>query len=298
MKYQTLDLVQGTLKWLDARYDKLTASQAPILFDLSPYSTRLQLFEEKIMRTEKSEKGKELLFQRGHDAEAKGRLWVKEKMNIDFKPTVVVSTEVPDLLASLDGFEEKEGIIFEAKYMGRENFEKVKKGKVPPHHEYQVQAQLLATGANKCVYFAMDGSDAALIDIYPDKTVMDQLAPEITKFMADVRAGTPPKPSERDFIDLDDPRLAFLRDAKLKADEASDIFDALKKEIINTYKDLSRFRGHGIEVIKSVRKGNVDYKSIPQIKNVDLDRYRKGCTETITVRLDKSFEKIAKGKVS
>ena len=38
--------------------------------------------------------------------------------------------------------------------------------------------------------------------------------------------------------------------------------------------------GHGVKVTKVVRKGGVDYKSIPELIGVDLESYRKKAIET------------------
>lgn len=38
--------------------------------------------------------------------------------------------------------------------------------------------------------------------------------------------------------------------------------------------------GGGVRLIRSIRKGTVDYSKIPELKNVDLDQYRKNPIET------------------
>lgn len=291
--YELLNVQQNTPEWKARRLQHCTASQAPVLFDLSPYQTRLQLFEEKVLGLELTPtQSEEILFARGHKAEEIGREWIKKNLNLNIEPAVVVSTMIPDLLASLDGFEPDKGIIFEAKYMGKDNLEKVKKGSVQPHHECQVQAQLLATGAEKCIYFGMDGSSSAMLEILPDKKFQESIAQEIKAFMDCVREGVAPKPGERDFIDLNDPRLDLLRQAKLAAEKAEENYDKLRKEVIDAYKDIPRFRGYGIQVMRIFKKGNVDYSAIPQLKGVDLDKFRKAARTEFQVKL----EKVAKEK--
>jgi putative phage-type endonuclease len=288
--FELLNLEQGSTEWKAERLKRCTASQVPVLFNLSPYQTTLQLFEEKILGEEApTTKSQELLFARGHEAEAVGRKWVQEKLGVDFKPAVALSLTTPDLLASLDGFDLKRNIIFEAKYMGKESLENVKKGIIKPNHAVQVQAQLLVTGAEKCVYFAMDGNDAAMTDIYPDN-FQDDIPRVVEEFMKCVREGKAPEPSDRDFYSPDDERFKKLFELKLQADHASDEFDKLKAILAAEY-NHRRIKASGILMFRSVRKGNIQYGKIPDLKNIDLEQYRGKAIETISVKLEK-------GKVS
>lgn len=286
LNYQKLDLVQGSQEWLEARRKFMTASQTPTLFDLNPYETRLQLFEEKALSiTAPVDEYTRRLFQKGHDAEAAGREWVKQKIGISFEPAVLVSVTHPDLLASLDGL--ATDTIFEAKYMGREKLEKVKAGHIPPNHACQVQAQLLVSGAALAIYFAMtDGGEAAMAEIKPDLAYQEQIAESAAKFMALVRAGEAPEPSERDFINVDDPRFDEL--ARLEAERKSLAakYDALEEQLLSQYQHR-RFRAGAVSVTRFVQRGNVDYAKIPMLKGVDLDKYRKASSERVRVTIKK-----------
>lgn len=41
----------------------------------------------------------------------------------------------------------------------------------------------------------------------------------------------------------------------------------------------SNTKGAGVRICRMVSKGNVDYKAIPELKNVDLKKYRKAPIE-------------------
>lgn len=186
--YELLNLEQGTEAWKQERLKKITASQVPALLGLSPYQKISQLLEEKVTGLEvEVDSYKTYLFQKGHDAEAAGRQWLEAELKMAFPPAVVLSKQCPDLLASLDGFNQEHNAIFEAKYMGVKSLEEVKQGKIKPHHECQVQAQLLASGAKKCIYFATttDG-DSAMIEIKPDLVYHCQILFSVTEFMKDL----------------------------------------------------------------------------------------------------------------
>ncbi|MCH9614015.1 MAG: hypothetical protein SP1CHLAM54_10240 [Chlamydiia bacterium] len=48
----------------------------------------------------------------------------------------------------------------------------------------------------------------------------------------------------------------------------------LRAELIQLAKDRS-CRGGGVRLLRSMRKGTVQYGEIPELKDVDLDKYRK-----------------------
>lgn len=282
--------VQGSPEWAALRLDHGTASEVPVILQQSPYQTPLQLAEQKISRiVPEPTESQRVLFERGHAAERAGREFLKQKLGLDLTPMVLISTRCPDLLASLDGVNLERGVSFEAKFVGRDTLHELKtKRIVPPHHVSQVQAQLYVTGVSRCLYFATDpDGDSAVIEITPDKDYAEDIAEQVTKFMQMVRAGELPDPTERDFVQLDDPRLADLFKAKRQMDEAKTAFETMKDQIIESYKQYARFKGGGIAVTKSIVKGSVDYSKVPQIKGVNLDKYRKPAREQFTVIYDK-----------
>jgi putative phage-type endonuclease len=283
-----LELEQGTPEWLSARYDFVTASQTPILFDLSPYETRLGLFEEKVMRQEmRNLEGKEVLFARGHNAELKAREWLKAQ-GIDYVPAVFVNLEHPDLLASLDGIHGER--ILECKFVGEETLEAIRKGTVSPHHLCQVQTQLLVSEAKVCDYFATaPNGESHLLEITPDSNYQSEISIAASVFMNGVRNGEPPEPGEKDFFMPErDERFEILSamDAHLK--ETEEKFEALKEELKKDYEAHRRVRYGQVTIVKSVKKGAIDYKKVPVLKGLDLEKYRKPSTEVVTVKVGKT----------
>lgn len=187
MKYQILDLIQGTPEWLAARREKVTASQVPILMGMSPYQKANQLLLEKFTGVEQEVSDfKQVLFARGHEAEAAARDWVKEHMGLVMEPAVLLSQENPELLASLDGFSAPD-LIFEAKYMGSKSLAEVAEGRIKPYHDMQIQAQLRVSGAKKCLYFAMDqDGNAQIAEINPNPKVFKAIDRAVNAFSKDL----------------------------------------------------------------------------------------------------------------
>jgi len=286
--YRTVDLEQGSPEWKALRLKHATASNVPAICNISPYKTRLQYFEELAYGVDRTV-GNAALFARGHAVEAQGRETLREILGISLDPRVVISNRIPELMASLDGFNEQENILFEAKYVSEQVMAFVLNKKIPEHHICQIQAQFLATGADKCFYYAQAPSgEVAIVDLFPEELYAAELEKEITLFMRDVREGKAPEPGDRDFQEIDDPAFAELMNLKLQADEAEKRFDAMKERIAKVYTGIPRIRSHGMTMIRSIRKGNVQYAKIDALKSMDLEPYRAAPSETVTFRIEKA----------
>lgn len=187
--YELLEIEQGTDPWKQERLKRVTASQIQIILGICPYQKPLDLLKEKITGQEADVSSyKQVLFAKGHSAEKSAREWVEADLKIKFSPAVVLSKKCPDLMASLDGFNPEKNWILEAKYMGAKSLIEVKSKKLKPHHVCQIQGQLLATGAEKCIYFATDGNgDSALVEIKPDPEYATKIAAAVTDFMKDIQ---------------------------------------------------------------------------------------------------------------
>jgi putative phage-type endonuclease len=286
-----LDLVQGTPEWLNARYDYVTGSQTPVILNLSRYQTPLELFEEKILRQElRSVAGKEIIFGRGHSAEKKAREYLKEK-GLCYEPVVMVSHRYPDLLVSLDGLTSDGKRMFECKFVGTAVLEKIRQGEIPPDHRCQIQAGLLVSGAEVCDYFATDSEgDSHWIEIFPEPQYQADIAEAAKRFMDCVRTGTPPEAGERDFIAVEDERFKSLEALKAEMDRIEALYCDLKDELVKAYREKRRVQCGLVQIVTSIRKGNIDYQKVPSLRGIDLEKYRKPSTEVVTVRFKKGMK--------
>lgn len=291
MCYELLNVAQGTPEWLKERLKRVTASQTPTLFDLSPYQTKLQLWEEKISgKTQEVDQNKAILFERGHAAERAAREWIKSNVGLALEPAVLISKAEPDLLASLDGFAPERKLIFEAKYVGRDRLHEIKKGKLPPEHDCQVQAQLFVSGAEKCLYFALDpDGEAAMVDVLPSENWLKEIPYAAKNFMELVRTGKAPKETDRDIRKVEDPRFITLAQLSRRLAEVKLQYNTLEEQILNDYSQMGRVQGGEVSITRFYSKGTVDYDKIPQLKGIDLERYRKtGSLRTrVTIRGEK-----------
>ena len=288
MSYSILDLEQGTPEWLQARFDYITASQVPVILGLSPYQTPIELFEEKLMRIQNPPEGeKAWLFQRGYEVESLDRDWANKELKRAFNPMVLLSDRLPELMASLDGFCLESNEILEVKYVGKQKLREISNGDIPTHHGAQVQAQLLVSGAGRCIYFASDGKESVRQEILPDLSEFESIAQEVKSFAKRIRDGNAPELSERDFLVVSDPEFEELRKVKDQITLLDAQFDELKTKLLNKYTENKRVRCNGVSIVRSLRKGTIQYKNVEALKNVDLEKYRSKPTIINTVKFEK-----------
>jgi hypothetical protein len=91
-------------------------------------------------------------------------------------------------------------------------------------------------------------------------------------------------------VQRDDPAwgeaaAAFVA-AKQAADSADEALDVARQRLV----DLAMYpreTGSGVSVVRLWKAGNVDYKKVPELRGVDLDRYRGKGREEVRVTLAK-----------
>ena len=158
------DVQQGSTAWHALRADHFTASEAPAMMGASPYQTRSDLLKQKATRIVDAEVdgAKLALFQAGHDAEA-GFRPVAEGMIGDDLYTVTGTLEVQGLplLASFDGLT-MGGISatgFEHKLWSTKTARQIQDtGEPAPHHYWQLEQQLLVSGAQRILFVTSNGT--------------------------------------------------------------------------------------------------------------------------------------------
>ena len=183
LPYTVIEVEQGTKEWIDLRLKYITASQISTLLNRNPYETIQELIDEKITgKTKEITADKQELFDKGHYVEEKARkALIGDGFN--FKPRVILSKAVPELLASLDGMDEKYSTILEVKYVGAAKIKQLNTDKnLPINHYIQIQAQLLASGAKKCLYYASNDKEIFLKDIEPDLAFFETIKAAIQRF--------------------------------------------------------------------------------------------------------------------
>jgi hypothetical protein len=106
-----------------------------------------------------------------------------------------------------------------------------------------------------------------------------------------VQTKTPPELSPKDYFKPKNPELKQLADewraAKEEFDKAKDALEGLRDKLLAKAKEENHDRMliNGVRIVKTLREGAVDYKKIPQLKDIDLDQFRKKPSEVVTISL-------------
>ncbi len=88
-----------------------------------------------------------------------------------------------------------------------------------------------------------------------------------------------------DASELFDAAQAYLQ-AKQAVDSADEVLEAARRALVGLARH-PREQGAGVSVVRLWKAGNVDYKAIPELKGLNLDRYRGKGREEVRVTLMK-----------
>lgn len=159
------NLVQGSEEWLAVRLSHLTASEAPMVMSASPHMSRDDLLAYKTTQNEKEVSyWTQKIYDNGHEVEAKARPIAESILGEELYPvTGCLEVEGLPLLASFDGLTMMEDISFEHKQFNKEKAAKLKAGEFLPEHFWQLEHQLLVSGAESCFFMISDGTEENMV---------------------------------------------------------------------------------------------------------------------------------------
>jgi putative phage-type endonuclease len=154
---KAITVTQGSPEWAALRAQHNTASEAPAMMGASKYQTRDELLRQKATGIiPEVSRQQQALFDRGHATEAAARLILEEDTGEDFYPITAVSDD-GNLLASVDGITMDDGTLFEHKLWNEKLAESVRTESLGPYYYWQLEQQLLVTGAEKVIFVCSDG---------------------------------------------------------------------------------------------------------------------------------------------
>lgn len=288
-------MLQNTEEWLKFRESKIGASEANIIMGVSKFSTRNELLKWKINPSSKPEKDNTYITDKGHRLEEKTRAIIEVKTGLDFPDTVAISKEYDFIMASLDGHNEETNTVLECKYVGKDDFEKVKNNQVLEQYYPQIQQQMLVTGSQKNILsVCKENKDKSLE--YADMEVpfdadyvSNKLLPELIKFREDwLNENIDTKLTNKDTIDQsNDSELSSL----LEEYNAQLIISEQANKKINELKD---------KIFKQTKHNNVicnRYKiTQTETKPRETFDYKKYFKES-NIEIPKKYIKIGKPSI-
>lgn len=274
---------QNTQEWLDFRKNKIGASDASAIMGISPWKTRYQLWEEKVYGKEQEQTG---AMRRGSMMEESARIEFEKLTGVSVMPKVVVSKDRPWQMASLDGISFDGSVFVEIKCPNKETHEMALAGVIPEHYHTQMQHQMSVIDADEGLYFSFDGKKGKVVTVKRDNSYIDEMIEEEQKFYECMTSMTAPPLTDRDYKMREDDAWNQVAQEWLELSkymkQLEESEEELREKLIALTGDQSS-KGSGIRVTKSIYKGMVDYKSIPQLIGVNLDAYRKEPTHRWTI---------------
>lgn len=277
-----IKLEQGSPEWLAWRKTVITATDASILMGNNPWDTPYQCWQRKLGLV--PEKTSNEAMERGKRLEPDARAQFIDCFGIDMVPEVVESSEFDFLGASLDGISQLGNTILEIKCGGYKLHDMASRGEIPAYYRDQMQHQLLVTGAEKCFYYSYNGEDGICIEVLPDPSFRENFMPKAREFWKCVALGEPPALQDKDYRDMsDNPSWKDLASRYQVLCEniktLEEVKESYRKQLLSLCEDQN-CSGQGLRVMKMIMRGRVAYDEIPEIKGVDLDKYRKASVST------------------
>lgn len=158
------NVAQGSEAWHALRANYFTASEAPAMMGASKQMKRTELLHAKKTGLDRDVSWwvQKNLFDKGHEAEALARPILEGRIGEDLFP--VVGTE-GDLLASLDGCTILGDVLFEHKMWNEQLAADIRAGNLDPHYYWQLEQQLLVSGAEKVIFVCSDGTEENFVSM-------------------------------------------------------------------------------------------------------------------------------------
>lgn len=277
-------LIQRSPEWIAWKKTKISGTDSAKILNLNPWSSALSLWEEKLSLRESQKMNQNM--QRGIDLEPIALQLFNEITGSDFEPIVVEHSKEKWAIASLDGMNSKNEIL-EIKANGQKNHQLALDGIIPDYYFCQIQHCLWVSNADIAYYFSYTPESQKILEVKPDLAFIENMIKSEKEFFDRLMNFNPPPATDRDYVKRDDKEWRIhaevYRETKGKLKEYEEKEKALRNELIILSGGLSS-KGNGITISKSLRIGNVDYSSIPQLQDIDLNLYRKPKTEVWTIR--------------
>jgi putative phage-type endonuclease len=270
-------LHQNTPEWHRWRMHGIGASDAPVIMGETAFKTPRTLWSIKTGRTQEASAG--LAARRGRELERFARRAYERRTGIQVEPLCLVHGEFEWMRASLDGLSFDGSTLLEIKCpLSPRDRASAQQGRIPSQYYAQLQHQLEVSGAERAHYWSFHGTDGVLVEIRPDQEYAKKLVAAEVAFWQLVKENRWPELANEE-LDLGaDPKWRHTalryREARFRLENATAEEHKLRA-MLASMATSRRTHGCGVEVLKSSRKGVVDYSAVPELRGVNLEPYRK-----------------------
>lgn len=279
-----LRLVQGSAEWHAHRAQSRNASETPIVMGVSPWVTQYQLW---LQRTGRGKSEVNPAMRHGTRLEPAAREAYELLTGHVMEPLVLAEG---DYSASLDGITLDGSLILEIKCPAKGHdsdlWKQAQEGAVPEHYRWQIESQLMVSGAALAHLYVFDGTEGILLEQRPRKEDWTVIEDGWDSFMRFIAEDYPPPLTDRDTRTRSDDAWRAAAESylasKAQAEAAAIQLDEAKALLVGLAAHSSE-RGAGVQVTRYWKAGNVDYKKIPELAGEDTDRYRGTGREEVRI---------------
>jgi len=285
-----VQLQQGSPEWHEHRRTHRNASETATVLGLSPWQTAYQLWAEKTGRAQPQ--APTAAMEHGTRMEPAARAAYEERTGLVMEPLVLVDGENS---ASVDGMTLDGRLILEVKCPAKGKasalWQAVSSGEVPEHYRWQLQHQLMVSGAELAHLFVFVEDDAVLLEHAPDRESWNVLRQAWDEFMQFVNSDTPPPLTDRDtVVRADEAWAEAAREYIALSDQADEIGDKLieaKKTLMGLARHSSE-QGAGVAVSTFWKSGTVNYRRMIAALNIDPEPFRGPARQETRISLMKA----------
>lgn len=282
-------LIQNTPEWLAWRKGKIGASSLSVIMGQNPWKSPYALWSEMLGLRDPEPANERM--QRGTDLEPLARDFYFNLTGMEMFPKVVVHPRSPKFFASLDGMNSIGTQILEIKCGGKKLHDDAKSGIIPEYYNSQMQWQMYITELYDCHYLSFDGTEGVLIVVKRDQDLINQMIIKAQEFLGFLETITPPPFTDLDYEDKStDEGWNNLMEMYSRFDHQEKVAKENKervREALIKYSDGRNVKGSQSKFTSYTQKGKVKYDSIPELANVDLDKYRKPDTQCYRITFNK-----------
>ena len=279
-----INLVQGSPEWHEHRRLNRNASESAAILGISPWVSPYQLW---LLKTGRAKPEANAAMRHGTALEPAARAAYEDRTGHVMQPLVLQDGAYS---ASLDGITLDGELVVEVKcpVRGRHSklWQEIEAGQTPGHYAVQIQHQLMVSGAAAAHLWVYDGTDGLLLLIPRDDVTMAAIREGWDMFQPFLDEDRPPPLTDADTVQRLDEGWAQAAQrysqAKQVAQASDEALERAREALVALAKH-PREQGAGVAVTRFWKTGSVDYKKVPALQGIDLERYRGKSREEVRV---------------
>lgn len=287
--FNTIIIEQGENAWHQLRAKRIGSSDIPAIMGVTgAYKKRAELLKEKITgETKPIDAFTQGLFDLGHAIELETRESFNAATGKTFVPIVAQSIQNDSFIASLDGAELDHKEIIEIKSTRKEDFLALAADKkIPELYNVQMQWQFFVTGFHNGYCLVVDSRDktAHVVEVKRDDILIGIIKIAAEQFLKEMNVSVSP------YIQIETKEMRDIAASMAMIKDFQKIIKSREEEIKQAAENMmkqfgaTRIEGCGVVIDYQERIGAVNYKIIPELKGVDLEKFRKPATKSIRIK--------------